>query len=69
MPLVSMTGFADAQGGFDVLRWRWEVRSVNGRSFDLRLRIPPGMEGIEAAARILAGERFRRGNIQATLAL
>src|SRR5436305_14148184 len=69
MALVSMTGFADAQGAFDVLRWRWEVRSVNGRSLDLRLRIPPGMEGIEAAARILAGERFRRGNIQATLTI
>src|SRR5207302_9789097 len=69
MAVVSMTGFADAQGAFDTLRWRWEVRSVNGRSLDLRLRIPPGLEGIEAAARVLSGERFRRGNIQATLSI
>jgi len=69
MALVSMTGFADAQGAFDTLRWRWEVRSVNGRSLDLRLRNPPGMEGMDAAARVLAGERFRRGNIQATLTM
>jgi uncharacterized protein (TIGR00255 family) len=69
MPLVSMTGFADAQGAFQDLRWRWEVRSVNGRALDLRLRLPPGLEAIEAAARVLAGERFRRGNIQATLTL
>jgi uncharacterized protein (TIGR00255 family) len=69
MALISMTGFADAQGAFDTLRWRWEVRSVNGRSLDLRLRIPPGMDGMEAAARVLAGERFRRGNLQATLTL
>lgn len=69
MSLVSMTGFADAQGAFESLRWRWEVRSVNGRSLDLRLRIPPGMEGMEPAARILAAERFRRGNIQAGLTL
>ena len=69
MMLVSMTGFADAQGAFDTLRWRWEVRSVNGRSLDLRLRTPPGMEGMEPAARVLAGERFRRGNIQAVLTL
>ncbi|MGH6875780.1 MAG: YicC/YloC family endoribonuclease [Rhizomicrobium sp.] len=69
MKLVSMTGFADAHGAFDTLRWRWEVRSLNGRSLDLRLRIPPGMDGMEAAARMLAGERFRRGNIQASLAL
>lgn len=65
MALFSMTGFADAQGAFDTLRWRWEVRSVNGRSLDLRLRVPPGMENMEPAARVLAGERFRRGNIQA----
>jgi uncharacterized protein (TIGR00255 family) len=67
MALVSMTGFADAQGAFDMLRWRWEVRSVNGRSLDLRLRLPLGLESMDAAARVLAGERFRRGNIQATL--
>ncbi|HEX4158137.1 MAG TPA: YicC/YloC family endoribonuclease [Rhizomicrobium sp.] len=69
MALVSMTGFADAQGAFDTLRWRWEVRSVNGRSLDIRLRIPPGLEGMDAAARVLAGERFRRGNIQAALTM
>jgi uncharacterized protein (TIGR00255 family) len=69
MSLFSMTGFADAQGAFESLRWRWEVRSVNGRSLDLRLRMPPGMEGMEPAARILAAERFRRGNIQAGLTL
>ncbi|HEY6578921.1 MAG TPA: YicC/YloC family endoribonuclease [Rhizomicrobium sp.] len=69
MTLVSMTGFADAQGAFDTLRWRWEVRSLNGRGLDLRLRIPPGMDGMEAAARMLAGDRFRRGNIQASLVL
>jgi uncharacterized protein (TIGR00255 family) len=69
MALVSMTGFADAQGAFDTLRWRWEVRSVNGRGLDLRLRMPPGMEGMEPAARMLTNERFRRGNIQAVLSL
>jgi len=69
MAVVSMTGFADAQGAFDTLRWRWEVRSVNGRSLDLRLRIPPGLESMDPAARVLAGGRFRRGNIQATLTM
>jgi uncharacterized protein (TIGR00255 family) len=69
MPLVSMTGFADAQGAFDTLRWRWELRSVNGRGLDLRLRTPPGIDGLEPAARMLAADRFRRGNIQASLSL
>jgi len=67
MPLVSMTGFADAQGALEAVRWRWEVKSVNGRGLDVRLRMPPGLEGIEAAVRLLATERLRRGNIQATL--
>ena len=69
MTVVSMTGFADAQGAFDNLRWRWEVRSVNGRSLDLKLRIPPGLESMDPAARVLAGGRFRRGNVQATLTM
>jgi uncharacterized protein (TIGR00255 family) len=69
MPLVSMTGFADAHGAHGAVRWRWEVKSVNGRGFDLRLRTPPGFDSIEPAARMLAGERFRRGNVQASLTL
>ncbi len=69
MPLVSMTGFADSQGALESARWRWEAKSVNGRSLDLRLRLPPGFESIEPPARILAAERFRRGNIQASLSL
>ena len=67
MALVSMTGFADAQGAREGARWRWEAKSVNGRGLDLRLRMPPGFDGIEPAARMLANERFRRGSIQAAL--
>jgi len=62
-----MTGFAEAPGAHGTLRWRWEVKSVNGRGLDLRLRMPPGFDSVEPAARMLATERFRRGNIQATL--
>jgi uncharacterized protein (TIGR00255 family) len=67
MSLVSMTGFAEAHGAQDGVRWRWEVKSVNGRGLELRLRTPPGLDGLEPAARMLAAERFRRGNLQATL--
>jgi uncharacterized protein (TIGR00255 family) len=69
MSLMSMTGFAEAHGAHRALRWRWEVKSVNGRALDLRLRTPPGFDGIESAAKTLASERFRRGNIQAALVL
>jgi uncharacterized protein (TIGR00255 family) len=69
MSLVSMTGFAESHGAHRSMRWRWEVKSVNGRGFDLRLRMPPGFDSIEAVARMLAAARFRRGNIQAALVI
>lgn len=67
MSLVSMTGFAEGHGGRDNARWRWEARSVNGRGLELRLRLPPGFDSIEPAARMLATSRFKRGNLQASL--
>ncbi|MGA7674540.1 MAG: YicC/YloC family endoribonuclease [Rhizomicrobium sp.] len=67
MTIVSMTGFAEAHGSREGARWRWEAKSVNGRGLDLRLRLPQGFESIEAAARVLAGDRFKRGNVQASL--
>jgi len=69
MSLISMTGFAEAHGARDSMRWRWEVKSVNGRGLDIRLRTPPGFDSLEPAARILAAERFRRGNLHAALTL
>ena len=69
MALVSMTGFAEAQGAREGTRWRWEAKSVNGRGLDLRLRTPPGFDGIEPAARMLASERFKRGSLQVSLTL
>ena len=67
MTIVSMTGFAEARGSLDGAHWRWEVKSVNGRGLDLRLRTPQGFDGLEPAARMLAGERFKRGSLQAAL--
>lgn len=69
MALVSMTGFADAQGANDWAHWRWEAKSVNGRGLELRLRLPPGFEAIEAKVRALAAAHFKRGNLQVTLTL
>jgi len=69
MAVVSMTGFAEAQGARETMRWRWEVKSVNGRGLDIRLRTPPGFESVDSAARPLAAERFKRGSLQATLSI
>jgi uncharacterized protein (TIGR00255 family) len=67
MTFASMTGFAESTGSHEGLRWRWEAKSVNGRSLDLRLRTPPGYDGLEPPARRLAGERFLRGSFQVSL--
>ncbi|MES2256366.1 MAG: YicC/YloC family endoribonuclease [Pseudomonadota bacterium] len=67
MNIVSMTGFAESAGSHEGLRWRWEAKSVNGRGLDLRLRTPPGYDSLEQPARMLAAERFRRGNFQIAL--
>lgn len=69
MTLSSMTGFARTQGAQDGWRWHWEVRSVNARGLDVRVRFPESFEGLEGPARILATERFARGNISASLTL
>jgi uncharacterized protein (TIGR00255 family) len=67
MALHSMTGFAREAGVFGEWHWAWEVRSVNGRGFDLKLRLPPGADGLSEPLRRLAAERFSRGTMSATL--
>jgi uncharacterized protein (TIGR00255 family) len=67
MSFSSMTGFAESTGSHEGLHWRWEAKSVNGRSLDLRLRTPPGFDGLELPARKLAAERFQRGSFQVSL--
>jgi uncharacterized protein (TIGR00255 family) len=67
MTLKSMTGFARADGVHGELAWHWEVRSVNGRNLELRLRLPSGFEAIEIRARGLAQEKLARGNCTLSL--
>jgi len=62
-----MTGFARSEGEADGISWIWELRSVNGRSLELRLRLPPGFEPLEPQLRAALAQRCRRGNIAATL--
>lgn len=67
MPLSSMTGFARAHGAHGPWRWHWEIRSVNARGLDLRVRMPEGFESLEQPVRVLAAERFTRGSMTANL--
>jgi uncharacterized protein (TIGR00255 family) len=69
MTIKSMTGFGSADGAIGPLVWRWEVRSVNGRGLDVRLRLPPGYEGLEARVREAVGRRIARGSLAVNLSL
>ncbi len=62
-----MTGFARTEGVEGGLTWAWELRSVNGRGLDFKLRLPPGFEAMEPALREAAGRALRRGNVTANL--
>lgn len=62
-----MTGFARADGTEDTCAWGWEVKSVNGKGLDVRLRLPRGFDALEAATRDRTGQRFKRGNISLNL--
>jgi uncharacterized protein (TIGR00255 family) len=67
--IASMTGFARAQGDELGISWVWEMKSVNGKSLDLRLRLAPGFDALEPRLRATLAQRFRRGNITAVLAI
>jgi uncharacterized protein (TIGR00255 family) len=67
MTIKSMTGFARTDGAAGTTSWHWEVRSVNGRGLDLRLRLPPGFEGLEPRIREMASKRLARGSLSINL--
>jgi uncharacterized protein (TIGR00255 family) len=69
MSLASMTGFARAQGASGPYAWAWELKSVNAKGLDLRLRMPPGWDAVEAPARAALSKALARGTVAATLTI
>jgi uncharacterized protein (TIGR00255 family) len=67
MTIHSMTGFAAAQGTTGAHSWSCELRSVNAKGLDLRLRIPEWLEGFEPFVRGELGKALARGNVSMTL--
>jgi uncharacterized protein (TIGR00255 family) len=67
--LASMTGFARSQGDVEGIAWAWELRSVNGRGLDVKLRLPGGLDAVEPALREAAGKVLKRGNVSGTLTI
>jgi uncharacterized protein (TIGR00255 family) len=62
-----MTGFARAGGQDERWTWSWELRSVNGRGLEVRLRLPAGLEGLDQPARAAITAILKRGNVAANL--
>jgi len=65
----SMTGFAAATGAHDGYQWAWELRSVNTKGLDMRLRVPDWIAGLEQALRRAVQGQVKRGNITLNLRL
>jgi len=69
MALQSMTGFATVSGQLNGVGWAWEIRSVNGRGLDIRLRLPEGGDALEPAIRAVVPKQLARGNVSVNLKL
>lgn len=67
--LSSMTGFARGHGVVGSYAWAWELKSVNAKGLDVRLRLPPGWDAIEAPVRARANEALVRGTVYANLTI
>jgi uncharacterized protein (TIGR00255 family) len=72
-PFYSMTGYGRAEGVAELdtghrIDWRWELRSVNGRGLDIRLRLPSSYEFLDPRLRKVA-QSLERGSVSATLAV
>ena len=65
--MISMTGFAARRGAGLGYGWTWDLRSVNGKGLDLRLRLPDWIEGLELAVRAELQKALTRGNVSLTL--
>lgn len=63
MAVASMTGFARSQGHDDRCGWVWELKTVNNRGFDLRVRLAQGNDALEPAVRKAASESVKRGSM------
>jgi uncharacterized protein (TIGR00255 family) len=61
--ILSMTGFAARKGEGAGASWQWELRSVNGKGLDLRLRLPDWIDGLEPLVRAELARRMQRGNV------
>jgi len=68
-PLASMTGYARASGTAGSAAFSCEMKSVNGRGLDMRMRLAPGLDPIEGEIRRRIGAALSRGSLTVTINL
>lgn len=69
MSIRSMTGFSHADGATETVAWHWELRSVNARGLDVRVRLPAGSEALEPKVRDAAARALARGSVTVSLSV
>jgi len=69
MTIASMTGFARLAGACCLGPFAWEIKAVNAKGLDIRLRLPPQLDAIEPEVRARISRRLTRGTVNATLTL
>lgn len=64
MNIQSMTGFGRADGSRADWRWHWELKTVNARGLDIRMRMPNGLEPLEQGLKKSLQAKLKRGAVQ-----
>ena len=64
-----MTGYARATGEFGGVGFACEIRSVNARGLDIRMRLAPGLDALESELRRRIAANVTRGALTVTLSL
>lgn len=67
MALSSMTGFSRAEGVLGHASWVWELKSVNSKGLDVKLRLPSSLDPAEPAIRQKIAASVTRGSVHASL--
>lgn len=67
MRVASMTGFSRMQGAIGPWSYAWELKSVNSKGLDIRLRLPPLFDSLEITARQAITARLARGAVSVNL--
>ena len=67
--LASMTGYARAGGALPGIGFGIELKSVNGRGLDLRMRLAPGFDALDSEIRRRIGKTITRGSLTVFLSV